>query len=199
MAARTFAFFSILAILSLTLAGTVVAQEEESRDIFCKRQDDVFAQDFDGLVFLVALGLFCFLVPWLLPMLLGYRGWWLTRPLARWAAIASVGTLAAAIAFVVLPALAARGMIPPALGLALYPGVSPEYAGCGTAEIESRGLLWGLVGRGRAAVIAGPVRMLLVFVAGAATWSLLYWLVSVLWLRWRGLPRQVGAALKGGS
>jgi hypothetical protein len=199
LAARTFAFLSILAMLTLVFAGTVAAQEEESRDIFCKRQDDVFAQDFDALAFLASGGIFCFLLPWLIPMLLGYRWWWLTEPVPRWAILASVGTLLAAIAFVVLPAFAARGMVSPALGLALYPGVSPEYAACGGAEIESRGLLWGLVGQGRAAVIASPALMGLVFFGGVAVWSALYWLASVIWLRWRGLPRQVRAAVKGGS
>ena len=169
---------------SLLLAQT----QQSSSGTFCNQQDRLFAANFDMLGVLIAAGAAFFLLPLLLSRLLAARWWTFAGPVRRWAIVAGVGGVFIFLVFAGLPWLALDGAVAPDTGLLAYPGVEARYVTvCPKESFREAGLFFGLLGTARKAAVAQPYALLTGLLFAALIWSLVYWVVTLVVRKKRGL------------
>jgi len=180
-------FLLTLCVLAAFLLFSVPMQAQVDRGI-CKDCDDAFSQNFD-----IAVGSLAFLaavvLPYALPYALGFRHWWLTDPFRRWLIIAPLSGVLIFGGWVLLPWLAAKGKVPPMVGMAGFFGGPPSYLDCpqyllGAGEIFStRGLLMGLIPVGSSPAILNMNMMFASFLIMFGVCSAVYFLSYFLYAR----------------
>jgi hypothetical protein len=162
--------------------------DERPSGTFCTNQDALFSARLTQSYLVLGGLITLFALPLLLPMLLGYRWWWLTRPLARWLVLGGGGWLIVVTVAVWFPVLTAAGVLPDWFLRLSYSTVNPDYLRCVDVPVQSDGVLWGLFGDPRRVVLAQDGAMWFGVLTVTALGTLLYWITFYLWRLLAGAP-----------
>lgn len=150
----------------------------------CTNQDALFADRLSS-TYLVLGGITALLLtPLLLPPLLGYRQWWLTRPLFRWVWIGVPLWILVLLLAIVVPQLVVGGSLPRVWLNVPYGLVTTEYIDCVDVPVHSKGVLFGVFGDEGRVVIAQEGSMWLGALVSTLVWSAAYGSIHAL-LRWQ--------------
>lgn len=154
----------------------------------CTNMDGLFADKLSQTYLVLGSIFALLLLPTFFPLLLGYRAWWLTRPVLRWLVLAGGGWLLVLGFAILIPQLVASGTLSRDFLRIPYSTIRGEYAGCLDVPLSSKGVLWGWFGDKERALIAQEGSMwlgaMVVTVAGVAV----YWSGFLLLRLWNGCP-----------
>jgi hypothetical protein len=147
----------------------------------CTNWDGLFADRLSNTYLLIGGLTTLVLIPLLIPMLFGYRYWWLTRPIVRWLVLATLGWALITALAVLIPQLA-----PKILWISY--STPPDYVKCADVPVASKGVLWGLFGDRERVVIAQEGAMWLGVIVVTSVGLALYWAAFLTLRQVRGSP-----------
>lgn len=170
-------FLCCVAVAAQTEAGPSRTQ--------CKQWDDSYVFLFDvflgiGILLPTALNT-------LLPPLLGKRFWVFASPRLRLVYLSLFAAGVLATLFVALPFVIGFGQF-------IFIGVGPQYLACESQKFNGNGLLFGLIGKGLAAVSQWPF-VLMLLIAASIVGGLIAYLISVTVVKRVGLPSRIREAI----
>jgi len=144
----------------------------------CRVWDDEFSSYFQAILWITPIfvvGLTFLIVP------LGKKYWTFANPLRR--------VLLSTLVVFIIAVFITIGWSYFGLGLLWYKNIDPAYIQC-TMDFGARGFFDGAVGKNIAAISQRQI-MLLFLVLSTGLGGLVAWLITVLWLRFKGVPAQV--------
>lgn len=154
----------------------------------CTNQDALFADRFSTTYLVLGGVATLLLTPMLLPPLLGYRQWWLTRPLFRWVCIGLPLWMLILLLAIAVPQLVLAGSLPRGWLNFSYGLVPPEYVDCVDVPVRSKGVLFGFLGDEGRVVIAQEGSMWLGALLSTLVWCAAYGGLHALFRRRLGTP-----------
>lgn len=172
----------LLAVCALlAFVGTSYAQRRPTVGQ-CRNLDDAFISNYHYVSIAFAVG--ALLLPIVLALLSAVLGWWwLTAPRKRWGYVFWPLFGTGIVLIVVLPTLAARGILPPAAAWYATPG----YLDCmGTNFRENRSLMWLYSTGGRPAILTW-IALFLGFLTAMGVSAVTYFGVTFVSRRFFGL------------